>query len=217
MSRIDAAEVSAERVAHQFGDRAGHLDAGWTTTHNDDGQKRRATRWLGADLSILEGLKKPRTNGSGIGDGLGCWRRCRPFGMGKVVVGRTSCDHELVERDVPSLRKLDMAPCRVDPLDVGQHDVDILCMGKHAPDRDRDVSGRKSCCRHLVEEWLEQVVIALVDEGHVHLSACKRSRACQAAKATPDDDDMALGATGAWGTVKVRCRRHGLSEAELPG
>src|SRR6516165_3596653 len=61
---------------------------------------------------------------------------------------------------------------------------------KNATDRRRDIGGRQSGGCYLVEERLEQVMVAAIDDRHVggHMSQLHRSR--KAAETGADDNDM---------------------------
>ena len=50
-----------------------------------------------------------------------------------------------------------------------------------------NVCGRKNGERNLVEKWLESVVIAAIDEGHVYRHVRQRHTGAQARETAADD------------------------------
>jgi hypothetical protein len=56
---------------------------------------------------------------------------------------------------------------------------------------------------HLVEQGLEQVVVGLVQQRHIHVSTPEHARGLQPAKAATDDDDLRARAVG------LRCGKRG--------
>ncbi len=81
----------------------------------------------------------------------------------------------------------------IDGVDLGEDDVHVRLATQHRADRLRDVRRRKRGRRHLVEQGLEQVVIAPVDEGDLHGRVGERLRRLQPAEPTADDDDPSAG------------------------
>ena len=70
------------------------------------------------------------------------------------------------------------------------HDVEIRLLGAQAPQEVGHVARVQAARGDLVEQRLERVVDAPVDEGHAHGSAAERSRGADAGEASPDDDDV---------------------------
>jgi hypothetical protein len=69
-------------------------------------------------------------------------------------------------------------------------------VAQHLPDRRRDVSLREHTRRHLVEQWLEQVIVGAIHDRDVHRCPAQRTRREQPAE--PGSDDH--------GTVSSRSR-----------
>ena len=107
----------------------------------------------------------------------------RPGGQDQVVVRESS--RILVEDDL--LRR------NIDGVDLGQDHLHVRLAAQHRSDRLRDVRRRKRGRRHLVEQGLEQVVIAPVDEGDVHGCVGERLRGLQSPEPAADDDDTSAG------------------------
>lgn len=52
-----------------------------------------------------------------------------------------------------------------------------------------DVTGIQSCCRHLVEQWLESVVVVTIDEHDVDVRLRQRLTDGESSESRPDHDD----------------------------
>ena len=70
---------------------------------------------------------------------------------------------------------------------LGQLDPDVLGTSHDVADRRRDLARREHPGRHLVQERLEEVVVATVDEGDVDGLAAEAPDREEAAEAAADD------------------------------
>ena len=74
-----------------------------------------------------------------------------------------------------------------------EHHADVARAGQDGADRRGNV-GRGECrCSHLVEQGLEQVMIATVDQGHVDTAVREPLGGCEAAKAGADNHNFGNG------------------------
>lgn len=96
---------------------------------------------------------------------------------------------------------------RIDARDLAEQHLGVRLVADDAADRRGDVGRGQARGRHLVEEWLEEVVVATVDHGDPGGAPAKRIGRAQAAKARPDDDDA--GAVGRRGGGATMCREGG--------
>src|SRR5919206_568525 len=83
----------------------------------------------------------------------------------------------------------DLAPRLVDAGDAAELDARVRLSGQDGADRPGDVGRREGGGRYLVEQGLEQVVVAPVDQDDVDRGAGERPGAGEAAEASPEDDD----------------------------
>jgi hypothetical protein len=82
--------------------------------------------------------------------------------------------------------------------DGAAQDPKSWVVAENAADRRRDISGGKSGCCDLIQQRLEQVIVVTVDQGNPRPLMTQPRRACHAAKAWSDDDDMRCVLVG-WG------------------
>ena len=92
-----------------------------------------------------------------------------------------------------------VAPRRqVHALHLCQDDPRVALVAQLAADRHRDLRGRQAGHGHLIEQGLEQVVIAAVDQRDVDVSAAQRLGHRQARKSAAHDHDVPTQLHG-WG------------------
>ena len=83
------------------------------------------------------------------------------------------------------------AAFEVEPLDLGELDGDAGKAAQHVSERGRDLAGREHAGRDLVQQRLEEVVVASVDERHVDaLDVTEETGRGQPAEASPDHDHV---------------------------
>ena len=66
-------------------------------------------------------------------------------------------------------------------------------VAEHIPDGRSDLPLRKDARGHLIEQWLEEVVVGAIDQGDAHRCPAQRLGRKQAPEATPDDHHMVAG------------------------
>ena len=84
---------------------------------------------------------------------------------------------------------MDDASLQIEAGHLGEDDIDVLAATQNVPQHGGDCTGRQDAGGHLVEQRLEQVVIALVDERDVEVGRCEQAGGGQAAEAAADHDD----------------------------
>jgi hypothetical protein len=85
------------------------------------------------------------------------------------------CDYQVIERDLanthPWLRHVDRPRVQVNPDDFAKHHADILLTFGKLPERGSDLGWSQNRRRDLVQEGLEDVVVAAVDQHNVRIGA----------------------------------------------
>ncbi len=85
---------------------------------------------------------------------------------------------------------------RWEVVEVDPADPDVVLVADDAPDRIRDVGGAEPGGRHLVEQRLEQVVVAAIDQGHVDAGADQVLGRGEPTEAAADDHRLRRGRSG---------------------
>ncbi len=188
--RVDRAELTCHRLERDLGDRTGHLDARGTATDDHERQVGVSFGWIGGPLGALERAEDPAADLECVLDGLqpGCVEL--PVVVPEVGMGRAGGEDEVVEVD----RRVVVEDHHVvaDAHDLTEQDAHVGLGGDERADRSGDVARIQPCGGHLVEQRLEQVVVAPVDEGDVHRRVGERSRRRQPAESAADDHDMRI-------------------------
>ena len=94
---------------------------------------------------------------------------------------------------------------QVEPGDLGQLDADVLVLAQHVADGRRDLARREHARRHLVQERLEQVVVAPVEHVTSTLFAGQPPGRREAAETSAYDHHAVTG--GAISTRMAHPRR----------
>jgi hypothetical protein len=187
LAGIDDAEIGGEGFPGQLGHGADHLDPGGAGADHGKGQQAMAGLLVRRHLRLLEGEQDAPADVDGVLDLLQARRDRLPFIMTEIGVAGAGCDDEAVEGDPPSVLKQDIAAPAIDALDPAQQHTRIGLAAQDAADGRRDIGGREARRRHLIEQRLEQIVVAPVDDGHIDRNLGQGLRGGQAAKSCPQD------------------------------
>ena len=95
---MDAAEVLAQRLPRDLGERAGQLDAGRPAADDDERQQPPLPAGVGFALGRFERQQHPPPHLERIVERLEAGARGRPFRMTEVGVRRAGREHEVVVR-----------------------------------------------------------------------------------------------------------------------
>ena len=194
VARVDVAKIARQREAGDLGDRARHLDSGRSAADDDEGHQRLAPGRIWLAIRLFERRQDAAADVERVLQGLQTRRVGRPLIVAEIGVVRAGGEDQIVVREASRILVEDDLLCRdIDGVDPGQDDVHVRLATQHRADRLRDVRRRKRGRRHLVEQGLEQVVIAPVDEGDLHGCVGERLRRLQSPEPTADDDDASAG------------------------
>ena len=101
--------------------------------------------------------------------------------MGQTVMGQRSRGLGAIEQHLLVLE--------VDAQHLGHQHLDVALLAQDAAQGARDRARRQSSRRHLVEQWLEEVVVVRIDERDSHRLTGERPHRRQPCEATPNDHD----------------------------
>ena len=130
----------------------------------------------------------------------------RPFRVVEVGVVGAGRDDQRVVGDRPAVGHQDLAALRIEADRLAEDDRRVALLAQDRAQRLGDVAGRQRAGRDLVEQRLEEVEVAPVDQGQAHLRVDpEAARGVQAGEpATDDDHAMGLRATLAPATLMAR-------------
>src|SRR5208282_3212609 len=115
-------------------------------------------------------------------------RELLPLVVAEILVARAGGDHErvVVNRAVAQ----DEAAIRgVEPNGFAEKHLCVSLLLEDVSQRRGDVRGRKSARGDLIEQRLKQMVVAAIDQRHVHRRALEAKRGAQPAEAAAQDYD----------------------------
>ena len=189
-------EFPGEAVDRELLDRSRDLDPGRAGPDHHEGEPFGNRFGLPPDprhLGLLERIEHPGPHDVRVLEGLesGGHR----FPVVAVVVGpNAGRDHEVIPGDLQLVGD-HHASVEVETFDLGLDDGHVSLVAEHSPERCGDRAVVKDSGRHLVEERLEERVVASIEERDVNVRSVKHSDAGDAAKAPSDDHDPRSAAT----------------------
>ena len=192
---VDRPEVAPERVVRDLAERAWQLHAGRPAA--DDDERHPLAAALGDVLALrrLEGDEDPAADLEGVVDRLEALREPRPLVVPEVRVPGPGRDHERVVRDRAAVGQLDLAPLDVDPGRLAEEHRRVPVATNDAPQRLGDLAGRERAGCDLVEQRLEDVMVAAIDERQVDPGVAAEPPGCvQPPESAADDGDAVPGA-----------------------
>ncbi len=183
---VEAEAVVADGHVEQLGQGAGHLDAGGAAAHDDEGEAPRGRR------PRRGGRRRPPA-GAGCGraaDGRRSACRAgscapRPRGSRRTWPWRRWPRSASRRGAGPPSARSDLAAVPVDAGDRGHPERDVVGLPEDDPDRVGHVAGLEAGGGHLVEQGLEGVEVALVDDGHLDRLADQGAGRGQARRTRP--------------------------------
>ena len=164
VGRVDAAEVGLEGAADEIGEGSGEFHAGGAAADDDDGHEAAAFVGIGGAFGAFEAGEDAAADGLGVLEGF------EPDGVGGPFVfaeegGVGAGGEDEGVEGVGVFGGAGRVGVAVDGGDVVEEDGDICGGGEDAAEGAGDVGGGEGGGGDLVEEGLEEVVVAPVDEG----------------------------------------------------
>ena len=170
-------------------------------THPCDGRRERgcaSRRWW------RSGQQHAAPDGEGVFDRLQARSVLPPMVVAEVGVARARSQHQPVVAQ-RTVAKLHRAALDVDVGDLVQDDPGVVLVAQHAADGTGDVGRGQAGGGHLVEQGLEQVVVASVDQHHLDGGVGQALGGSEASEAASDDyDPGSLGHGVSTGSVSTK-------------
>ena len=168
MGRVDRAEVTLQRVPGDLAEGAGQLRPGRACADHDERHPFGATNRVGLPLGGLERNEDPASDLGGVLDRLEPGSVLRPAVIAEVrEAGSRRDDQRVVARSRPPSDRTHLALVGIEPDGLAEQDGRVLPLPQDRAERLGDVAGTDGAGRDLVQERLEQVEIAPIDERDV--------------------------------------------------
>ena len=174
--------------AGELSDGAGHLDAGRAGADHHERQPSLPRLGVVLELGRLECIQDPPAEGRRVLEGLQARRDRLPVIAAEVVVADSGRQHQRVIGEVAAAAPHNLAD-KVEGDDLLQEHLDVALPPEDRAERRRDVRGGQHPRRDLVEERLEHVMVASVEERDLHRGTAERFRGPQARESASDDHD----------------------------
>ncbi len=191
--RVEAPELALQAARRQLADLAGQLDTRRAGADDDDGEpalalgRRRRRSRPSRRRRRSAGAAPARRRWSSCPVRTGPARRARST-TGSPRRRRSGCRRGARgRRGAPALVAWTTRRSRSKPVTSASLDADVAVLPDHVADRRGDLARRQHAGRHLVEQRLEQVVVAPVDQRHVDRHVPEQPRGEEAAEAPADD------------------------------
>ena len=190
-ARVDAAELGAQGLLRDLGQRAGHLHARGARTHHGEGQPGLAACRVGFAFGLLEGGQHAAADGEGVAQGLEAGGVLGPVVAPEIAVRGAGGQDEVVEMDVLTAVQHHAVRGRVDGGHLAHQHRQVAArdlIAQDVADGRRDGGRRQAGRGHLVEQGLEKVVVGAVDDDDFDVRVRQGFGRLQATEAATDDD-----------------------------
>ena len=170
-------------------ERAGELDPGRAAADEHERHPRPTAVGIGFALGRLEGDQDPPPDLEGVLHRLQPGRDGRPLRVVEIGVVGAGRDHERVVGDRSAVGHQDLALVGVQADGLAEDDRRVALLAQDRAQRLGDIARRQRAGRDLVEQRLEQVEIAPVDQREADLRIdAQAPRRIQAGEPATDDD-----------------------------
>ena len=189
---LERTELAPQAAGGQLSDLAGQLDSGGSGSDHHEGQPVLLLGRVGDHLGHLEGTEDPPPQLECVVEGL--HPRCeeRELLVPEVRLGHPGRHDEAVvgilDGHAPGHVGVDHPALEVEATHLGQLHPHVLLPSHDVPQGRGDLTRGEHSGGRLVEQGLEEVVIAPVDQGHVDRLPTEQPGGRQSAESAADDD-----------------------------
>ncbi|KAG1270542.1 hypothetical protein G6F66_013790 [Rhizopus arrhizus] len=171
-----------------LGQRAGQFDTGGAAA--DDGEPQPGGRFCRVrfGLGTLERQQQFAAQGDGIVQGFQAGRSIGPLVVAEVGVGGAGGQQQAVVVQHAAIGHADLPGLLVDGHHFAEADFHIALVAKDMAQRCRDIRSGQAGGGHLVQQRLEQVMVAAVDQGDAYALAGQGAGGPETGKTTADND-----------------------------
>ena len=194
LTRVDRPELVCQCARGQFADLPGELDTGGPAARNSKGQPGFAFFRCGQRFGHLEGGHQLSADGQRVVEGL---HARRPLDVLLVTVVRLlhSCSHHEVVVLQLEGRSVEAARCEhsrlgVDGVRLTERDVRVVLVAQQVPQRTCDGAFRQQAGGALVQQRLEHVAGAALDNGHRDIGALEALCRVETSESSTHDQHM---------------------------
>ncbi len=193
LRRVDAPVVAPKGPTRELLELPRHLNPGGAPAGHDEGHQGSAPLLIGFSLCFFEGAEDLAAEVQGVVQRLHARRPAPEVVVTEVRGHRPSGHNETVVADGDRAVELGdgkLAGDRIDVLHLAQNNAHGVVVAEDVARGRGDLTFRKDPGRHLIEEWLEEMVIGAVNQGDPHRYPPKGLGGEQATETGADDHHM---------------------------
>ena len=180
-------------MAGDLGERAGEFDAGRPGADDREGQPGRARLGIVLGFGAFECGEDAAADVERIVERLQSRRVRGPVVVAEIRVGGAGREQQGVVVEGAAVGEAQALVVGLDLRDLAQQHGDVLLPAQDVAQRRGDVRRGKTGGGDLVEQRLEQMMVAAIDQRDPHRRPFQRARGPQAAEPAADDHDMPFG------------------------
>ncbi len=184
---VDVAEVGRQGVLREFGDGAGKFDAGRAGADNDKGQQRRPPFRIALAFGAFEGHQDTAPERGGVLQCFQAGRERLPFVMTEIRVTGAGGENERIVGQCVAVIEQHPFAILVHAGHRGEQGRHFRAMAQQIADRPGDLRCRQRRGGDLIQERLEQMMVAPVNHRDADRRARQAKRRFQPAEAGADD------------------------------
>jgi hypothetical protein len=174
-------------VVRELGNGAGKFDAGGARADDRERQQRIASYGIAFALGALEGDQNVPSQRGRIFQRLQARRELLPFVMAEISVAHAGGENQRVVRHGVAAFEQHAAVCCINASHCGEKGRNLRTVAQQVADRPGNLGGRKRRGRNLIEQRLEQMMVASVDQRDRNGRALEPIGGFQSAEAGADD------------------------------
>jgi len=198
---MDVAEIVAQSFAGDFGEGAGEFQAGGAGSDDDESEPGAGFGGIGGAFGALEGVEEFVANGGGFFKGFEAGSGFTPSVFAVVGGLRASGDDEGVVGKFGGVAEKDEFSGGVEIHSFAQEDLGIFLAAEDGTQGRGDFAGRERAGGDLIEERLEEMEVALINESDLGVGAFEGAGGDEAAETAAEDDDLRLSGHGECGPI----------------
>jgi hypothetical protein len=187
---IDVAKIMAKSLASNFREGAGKFEASGASADDDKGEPGAGFGFRAGTFRTFESVEEFVANGGGFLNGLEAGSEGAPGVVAVVGSLRTGGDDEGVVGENAAVAKDNFPGIGIEVDGFAEKDFCVFLAAEDRAKRRSDLTGRERAGGHLIEKRLEEMEVALVDEGDGSVGVLEGLRGDKSAKTAAENENL---------------------------
>ena len=188
LARIDVAKVAGQRMPRDFRERAREFRARGSGADHGERQAGIALGRIGRGFRLFESGQHAAPDQERVVERLEPGGKLLPLIVSEVGVRGAARDEKVVIGNL-AIGQLHLPRGGVDAEHVAHVHRDVSLIAQDVTQRRGDRRRGEAGGRHLVEQWLKQMMIAAIDQRDLDRRSLELANRPQTGESTADDDD----------------------------